>query len=145
MTNTSHYSMTNTSHYSMTNTSHYSMTNTPHYSMTNTPHYSMTNTPHHFMFPTWTNYKIPINTITCIDIHYFWWFIVMVMLRNDWLSEWRFYTLSVSEAIFRARTYSHITYTVCWWWILMNGTRRKPTSGTRVELSWVGVLRPVGI
>ena len=32
--------------------------------------------------------------------------------------EWRFYALSASEAIFRARTYSCITYSVRWWGLL---------------------------
>ena len=32
--------------------------------------------------------------------------------------EWRFYALSASMAIFRARTRSHITYSVRWWWLL---------------------------
>ena len=33
-------------------------------------------------------------------------------------SEWEFYAPSASEAIFRARTYSRITYSVRWWWLL---------------------------
>ena len=32
--------------------------------------------------------------------------------------EWGFYTLSASKAIFRARTYNCITYSVRWWWLL---------------------------
>ena len=32
--------------------------------------------------------------------------------------QWGYYGLSVSEAIFRARTYSRITYSVVWWWLL---------------------------
>ena len=34
-------------------------------------------------------------------------------------------------AIFRVRSYSHITYSVRWWWLLINEIRRKPTTGTR--------------
>ena len=32
--------------------------------------------------------------------------------------EWGFYALSASKAIFRARTYNCITYSVRWWWLL---------------------------
>ena len=40
-----------------------------------------------------------------------------------------FYAQSASEAIFRARVYSHITYSVRDDEYLMNETRRKPTTG----------------
>ena len=43
--------------------------------------------------------------------------------------EWGFYALSASKAIFRARTYNCITFSVRWYDYLMNETRRKPTTG----------------
>ena len=37
------------------------------------------------------------------------------MTRSVGVSEWGFYALSASKAIFRVRTYSRITYPV--WWV----------------------------
>ena len=56
-------------------------------------------------------------------------FRVSIGLVETWLTEWRFYALSASKAIFRARTYSRITYNSDDEY-LMNETRRKPTTGT---------------
>ena len=49
--------------------------------------------------------------------------------HSEFEFEWRFYAQSASKAIFRARTYSHITYSVRDDDYLMNETRRKPTTG----------------
>ena len=43
--------------------------------------------------------------------------------------QWGFFALSASKAIFRARTYNCITYSVRDDDYLMNETRRKPTTG----------------
>ena len=42
--------------------------------------------------------------------------IISILKWRSW-KEWRCYALSASQAIFRARTYSHITYSVQWWWL----------------------------
>ena len=54
----------------------------------------------------------------------------------------RFYDLSASKAIFRARTYSHTTYSVSGGDYL-NETRRKPTTKTRYPTlfdKWHGIF-----
>ena len=42
------------------------------------------------------------------------------VLSFEWgfFFEWGVYALSASKAIFRARTYNCITYSVRWWWLL---------------------------
>ena len=40
------------------------------------------------------------------------------MWRGFLRFEWGVYALSASKAIFRARTYNCITYSVRWWWLL---------------------------
>ena len=60
------------------------------------------------------------------------WFVclfVCLMVR-EFEFEWGFYALSASKAIFRARIYNCITYSVRWWWLLVEWNyRRKPTTG----------------
>ena len=59
------------------------------------------------------------------------------------LFEWRFYALSASKSTFRARTYSRITYSVRWSWLLNEWNQENPTTGTRCPTlfdKWHGIF-----
>ena len=56
---------------------------------------------------------------------------------------WVFYALSASKAIFRASTYSHITYSVRWWWLLDEWNVEEPRlklGGLCWQCGWSQVL-----
>ena len=54
--------------------------------------------------------------------------------------EWGFHAQSASEAIFRARTYNHITYSVRWWWNQEDTDHRETNTNTANPIIiWAGL------